>query len=196
MNLNKQQQQSFTQLTNILKAIRSVTEDPKVVAEKMQPWMDDFENTVGADVKVRFAGPYAAEIALVDCSRDSLVASLDAAENLNLRARTEGIRISVAAAYKDQYRHSNEAIAYALEALARELRSVPFQIIDKGACDIHEEMGVQHSGEDQGGEMSDEQPVAQAAADVSPSEENTSHDADSDAGVINLVQIPGEADPV
>lgn len=199
MNLNKQQQQLFTQLNNILKAIRSVTQDPAVVTDKMAPWIEDFETSVGTDVKVRFGDAQVSEIVLIDCSRDSLASSLDATETLSVRARSEGIRIAITAAYKDQYRHTNAAMADALEALAKQLRSVPFQIIDKGTCDIDSEMGVQHSHQDT--EVDGEQqpdPVLPADADVDgdAAPEAPASDFDAEPGVISLVQIPGQADPV
>lgn len=201
MNLNKQQQQLFTQLNNILKAIRSVTQDPVIVVDKMAPWIEDFEVSLGTEVKVRFADDQASDITLIDCSRDSLASSLDAAENLVVRSRSEGIRITVAAAYKDQYRHSNEAMANALEALAKEIRSVPFEIIEKGACDIHSETGVQHSQTDSdpvGDAQLDPVLPADADVDVEPADVQQAPAGEfaSEPGVISLVQIPGQADPV
>lgn len=188
MNLNKQQQQLFTQLNNILKAIRSLSQDPAVIKDKMQEWVADFEANVGNDVKVRYANPSASEIVLIDCSRDSLKSSLDAAQVLSVRARSEGILIAVTAAYKDQYAHSNEAMADALEALAKEIRSVPFQIIDRGTCDIHSELGVHHANDDTAGDLPEEHATPAVVEPELP--------ADPEEGVISLVQIPGEADPV
>ncbi|MBD8089364.1 hypothetical protein IFT48_05155 [Pseudomonas fluorescens] len=202
MNLNKQQQQLFTQLNNILKAIRSVAQDPVVVKDKMAVWIEDFEASVGADLKVRFGDVLASEIVLIDCSRDSLASSLDSTETLMVRARSEGIRIAVTAAYKDQYRHSNAAMADALEALAQQLRAVPFEVIDKGACDIHSELGVQHSHQDVEGDAgSDSQVDPVLPVDADADVPNAASDApasnfDGEPGVLSLVQIPGQADPV
>jgi hypothetical protein len=167
MNLNKQQQQAYTRLQEALEVMSEVVDDPLVIREKMQPRIDKFVAETGGEIKVKLVGAGIPTIELIDLSKDSMKTTLDASQTLYLRARHESVLISVSAAYKDTYAHSNEMIADALQGLALKVRGLPFEIVTKGACNIDELLGLSHSDagdndDEQGG--ADDAGVAAAAA--------------------------------
>ncbi|AYG48464.1 hypothetical protein DV532_30005 (plasmid) [Pseudomonas sp. Leaf58] len=168
MNLSKQQQQAYTRLQEALEVMTDVVDDPVVIREKMQPRIDKFVTETGGEIKVKLVGAGIPTIELIDLSKDSMKTTLDASQTLYLRARFESVLISVSAAYKDTYAHSNEMIADALQGMAQKVRGLPFEIVAKGACNIDELLGLSHSDagdkddDDQGG--ADDAGVAAAAA--------------------------------
>ncbi|MDT8924877.1 hypothetical protein RBE51_18995 [Pseudomonas taiwanensis] len=168
MNLSKQQQQAYTRLQEALEVMTDVIDDPVVIREKMQSRIDKFVAETGGEIKVKLVGAGIPTIELIDLSKDSMKTTLDASQTLYLRARFESVLISVSAAYKDTYAHSNEMIADALQGMAQKVRGLPFEIVAKGACNIDELLGLSHSDagdkddDEQGG--SDEPGLASAAA--------------------------------
>lgn len=150
MNLNKQQQQAFTRLNDALKAMTSITQDREVIAEKLKPWLQDFVLATEGEIKVKLGGKDEITLTLTDLSKDSLKSTLDASQTLYLRARVENVLVSVNAAYRDAYAHSNEAIADSLQLLADKVRALPFEIVEEGACDINKRLGISHANADAG----------------------------------------------
>lgn len=145
MNLSKQQQQAYIRLQEALEVMSDVVDDPVVIREKMQPRIDKFVAETGGEIKVKLVGAGIPTIELIDLSKDSMKTTLDASQTLYLRARFESVLISVSAAYKDTYAHSNEMIADALQGMAQKVRGLPFEIVAKGACNIDELLGLSHS---------------------------------------------------
>jgi hypothetical protein len=150
MNLNKQQQQAYNRLSEALDVMTDVIDDPAVIREKMQPRIDRFVAETDGEIKVKLVGTGIPTIALIDLSKDSMKTTLDATQTLNLRARFESVMISVTAAYKDAYAHSNESIADALLGLSEKVRRLPFEVVAQGACNIDEKLGLSHSNADDG----------------------------------------------
>jgi hypothetical protein len=150
MNLSKHQQQAFTRLNDALKAMISITQDREVIAEKLKPWLQDFALATAGEIKVKLGGKDELTFTLIDLSKDSLKSTLDASQTLYLRARVENVLLSVTAAYRDAYAHSNEAIADSLQVLADKVRALPFEIVVEGACDIDKRLGISHANADAG----------------------------------------------
>jgi hypothetical protein len=174
MNLNKQQQQAFSRLNDALKAMTSITQDREVIAEKLKPWLQDFVLATAGEIKVKLGGKDELAFTLTDLSKDSLKSTLDASLTLYLRARVENVLVSVTAAYRDAYAHTNEAIADSLQVLADKVRALPFEIVVEGACDIDSRLGISHAnagdddeaGGDEGlkGDLVNDTPVVSGVA--------------------------------
>lgn len=128
MTLNKAQQQEWDILIAVLKATSRVCSDISLIKEEMKLWIADFERFVNHDYKVKIINGSELELNLVDCSRDSLKASVDALPSVTLRARNEGIQVMVKASYKDNYSFSNAQIAESLRTLAARIESADVEI--------------------------------------------------------------------